>query len=320
MLKEQLEIKVKRVGSSPYFHSHFIANEKKSPESINRLRMFECNQDLNEIAASNIIISNTHFKFSTDQLIHFKNCQLIVHSNSGYDNFDLEFIKNFNGDIIIGNQIRANAVASFILSGFFQFFSAIPKQTSWDSKRDFNRKALENLNIQIFGHGTIGKMVAKSLMLFNPQVKIYDPYENLFDQHEKNIDALILCCGYNQTNHHFINQKYLEKLNANSLIINPSRGELINTNHLINFLQNNPNAQAYLDVFEKEPNDFLAFKDLNNINTTSHIAGVFNGIEDKTIAFEKASIEDFIVLASTDFKKKYSKYILKNRIIGNQLI
>jgi phosphoglycerate dehydrogenase-like enzyme len=320
MLKELLEIKIKRVGSSPYFHQNFITDEKKSLESISRVKMLECNLDPQEIKDSSIIISNTQIKFNHASLDLFKSCSLILHSNSGYDNFEFDFINSFAGDILIGNPIRREAVASFILSAFFNHFSAIPNQTTWDKNRKYNRKSIDNLNVQLIGHGAIGKTIAKSLSAFNLNLKIYDPYLNLQDEHQEKIDALILCCGHNQSNHNFINHTYLEKLNKDAVIINPARGELIHTGDLINFLDQNKNAFAYLDVFENEPADFSIFKNISNINTTSHIAGVFNGIEEKTIAFEKTCIEDFLTLNEIEFRKKYSHYLLKNKIIGNQII
>lgn len=320
MLKEQLEIKVKRVGSSPYFPTNFIADEKNSLEQIPHVNMLECNQDENEIAQSTIIISNTHYKFTAEKLSLFKNCQLIIHSNSGYDNFTLDFVKNFSGDILLGNQIRAKAVASYILSAFFEHFSAIPKQLNWDRSRQYPRKPIEQLKVQLIGFGTIGKIVAQSLTALDIKLKISDPYLNLNDRHSKDVDAVILCCGYNSANHHLINQDFLKSMNPTSVIINSARGELINSIDLITYLENNPQAFAYLDVFESEPNDFKTFRHLKNINTTSHIAGVFDGIENATIAFESMAIKDFLQLDKKAFKIKYADTLLKNKIIGNEII
>jgi len=320
MLKDLLEIKVKRVGSSPYFPTHFIADEKNTLENIPRVKMLKCDQDESEIAQASIIISNTHFKFTPEKLSLFKNCHLIIHSNSGYDNFDFDFVKNFSGDILLGNQIRSHAVASYILSAFFQHFSGIPNQKNWDKERKYPRKPFEQLKVQLIGFGTIGKLVAKSLQAFNIQLKIVDPYLNLSEQHLEAIDAVILCCGYNSSNHHMINHNFLKNLSPDALIINPARGELINTVDLINFLEVNPKAFAFLDVFETEPNDFLNFQHLKNINTTSHIAGVFAGIENATIEFEKQIIQDFLHLNANEFKMKHAATLLKNKIIGNEII
>lgn len=320
MQKEVLEIKVKRIGSSPYFRPDFLDNEKKALQSIGNISMLECNQNTDEIKNSSIIISNTHFKFNQSNLPLFDKVDLIIHSNSGYDNFELNFVKQFKGRIIIGNEIRANAVASYILTAFFKHYNQIPNQPNWSKDRSFDRPHLPELKIQLYGHGTVGKIVSKALQTLGCEPKIYDPYLNLNDEHQNEIDVVILCCGYNNSNHNFINEKFLKKLHSKSLIINPARGELINTKSLIEFLKKNPESFAYLDVFEQEPNDFTQFSNLTNINKTSHIAGVFSGIEQSTITFEKAIINDFLNLSSSAFNDKHKEKILKNKIIGNIII
>ena len=55
------------------------------------------------------------------------------------------------------------------------------------------------------------------------------------------------------------------------ILINTSRGELINENDLFNFLKKNKNAFAGLDVFQKEPYYGKLLK-LKNVLLTPHIS------------------------------------------------
>ena len=51
----------------------------------------------------------------------------------------------------------------------------------------------------------------------------------------------------------FINQRFLEKMKKNSLLINIGRGASLNEDHLLKYLKQNKNFYASLDVFKNEP-------------------------------------------------------------------
>jgi len=153
--------------------------------------------------------------------------------------------------------------------------------------------------------------------VLNPLVKnlsIYDPFEKKTELDIKNADAVILACGLNNKSRHVIDKVFLNQISEKALIINAARGECIKTSDLINFLKSNSDAHAVLDVFEKEPCDFSIFRDLINISLTSHVAGVFNSIDEVTISFEAQVLKDFISMTDFDFQNKYQKMILQNKI------
>ena len=93
------------------------------------------------------------------------------------------------------------------------------------------------------------------------------------------------------------------------LIINPSRGKVIVQKELEKFLEINPNAFAYLDVFTTEPFSSSDFKSLKNVNKTSHIAGVYKELNRDIIEFEKEALTCFIN-SQSKFNEKYLKDIL----------
>ncbi|MBC7714428.1 MAG: hypothetical protein H7177_13870, partial [Rhizobacter sp.] len=125
---------------------------------------------------------------------------------------------------------------------------------------------------------------------------------------------VILACGLNSKSRHIVDKNFLNHVSENVLVINAARGELIKTSDLINFLGANDKAYAVLDVFEKEPNDFSDFRHLKNVRLTSHIAGVFKNIDQHTIDFELEVIRDFTSMTEFDFKNKYQKMILQNKL------
>lgn len=302
------KLTIKRTSTSPYFSPTFNQLEQTS------LQPYVDMLPSDSGAVSDILITNTHTNFDLLSSEQIENLKLIIHPNSGYDNFPVDFVKASKAPIIIGSTIRAQAVAQYILSALFSHFSAIASHSKWDIERKWPRKLLSDLKITLIGYGHIGKILHTTL---NPMVKelnVYDPFENLTQLNNKNADVVILACGLNSKSRHMVDKNFLNAIKESALIINAARGELIKTSDLVKFLKANDEAFAVLDVFENEPNNFSEFNDLINIKLTSHIAGVYKNIDLHTIDFEVDVVSDFLELTDFDFKNKYQKMILQNKL------
>lgn len=308
------KLTVKRISSSPYFSPTFSKLEQTTIANLTGAEILPLNSE----TLASILITNTQTDVSTISNEQLNMCQLMLHPNSGYDNLPSEFISSVNFPVIIGNPIRANAVANFILSALLTHYSAIPIKKSWDDLRKWPRKLLSELNILILGHGHIGTLLSESLTPLAKVVRIFDPYAGFPNIDLANIDVLIPACSLNKKNDHMIDKAMLLALNDDFLLINAARGNLVHTKDLLSVLSIRPSAFAILDVFENEPADFNQFRlpETNNILLSSHIAGVYNNIDITTANFEAQVIFDFMKLEKTEFEHIYKKLILKNRLQG----
>jgi D-3-phosphoglycerate dehydrogenase / 2-oxoglutarate reductase len=308
MKKWDSKLKIKRTSTSPYFSAAFNEQEKKS------LAPFGAFLASDDSTLADILITNTHTDFSSWNKLELENLKMIIHPNSGYDNFPEDFVKTFKAPIIIGNPIRSSAVAEYILSALFSHYSSIPAHSQWSKERKWPRKLLSELKVTLIGFGHIGKILQASLQEKVLELHIYDPFEGHDEFNTQDSDVVILAAGLNKKSLHLINKNILNTLSPEALIINAARGELIKTQDLVDFLSSNPKAFAVLDVFEKEPNDFSDFKNLKNIILTSHIAGVYKNIGEKTIEFTERIIRDFTTLSAEDFKATHHKIILQHKM------
>jgi D-3-phosphoglycerate dehydrogenase len=310
MKNQDHKLTIKRTSTSSYFSAEFNQLEKESLDQYVEL----INSESKENEEADILITNTHTNFNlfTDQ--ELRKLKLIIHPNSGYDNIPLDFVKRVNIPIVIGNSIRSHAVSQYILSAMFGHYSKIPATNIWDWDRKWPRKNLLDLKVTILGYGHIGKILEKILTPLVNELSIYDPYQGKTQLNQAQSDVIILACSLNSKNRHIIDKKFLNFLKEDVLIINTSRGELLAEADLINFLDANDKAFAYLDVFEKEPNNFSDFRHLKNVRLTSHIAGVYKNIDTKTIEFEVQTVKDFLELTDFDFRNKYQKMILQNKL------
>jgi len=314
-----MKIQVFRLNSSSYQDKDFIKSEAKLLSAIEGVEYITSASALSK-DAKYVLISNTHTDLSKLAKNLLENTILMLHPNSGHDNIPASFVRDVDFPILRGNKIRAQAVAEYILSCMFRHFTQIKNHLFWDQSRVWNRKRLRDQKTLILGFGHVGKLVYKSLSplvkdltVIDPQVESNELIPQVKTQYDdecfKNVDVLILATSLNESTKGLINQKVFEQVSESVLIINPSRGKVIAQKDLEKFLEINPNAFAYLDVFTTEPFSSSDFKSIKNVNKTSHIAGVYKELNRDIIEFEKEALGDFLKDQGS-FNEKYSKDIL----------
>jgi len=129
---------------------------------------------------------------------------------------------------------------------------------------------LAGKNAGIIGTGKIGQVFAGICKGFGMEVYAFDPYPTkdldvkyvgLKELLEKS-DVISLHCPLTPETRHIINRENLEKMKPHAIIINTSRGALIDTSALIEALKNRVIGGAGLDVYEEESEYF--FEDLSD--------------------------------------------------------
>ncbi|MFQ9510381.1 MAG: 2-hydroxyacid dehydrogenase [Lachnospiraceae bacterium] len=122
----------------------------------------------------------------------------------------------------------------------------------------------------IIGTGKIGQVFMQICRGFGMRIIAYDPYpvadqgieyvslEDLFKQS----DIISLHCPLNESTYHIIDEKSLEQMKPTSILINTSRGALVDSEALVRALQEERIGGAGLDVYEEEADFF--FEDYSN--------------------------------------------------------
>ena len=298
-----------RPSLSTYFNESYLKEEKKLADQLGFTYHFSKVQP----EGPTILLSNTHL----DQFFYnnlSSNCQLIIHPNSGHDGIPFQFVKKSPAPILLGNPIRANAVAEYVLWAIARtHFYKEPKKKKWDKLRSFDRSELATKKIQLIGHGHVGRILEKKLCPLFSTLWISDPLKKKNELHFKEADIIILCCELTPQNKYFFNKEIFSELKSNVHIINPARGGLIKESELLKFLKKNKDAHATIDVFESEPKDFSLFKDFSNLTATSHVAGVFDGLAQTQLHFIQNILENYLKLKLNIFLNKYEALHLQKK-------
>ena len=207
-----------------------------------------------------------------------KNCKklkVISRHGVGIDNVDLKYIKNKKISLLITATANAVAVAEHVM---YMILSLTKGITSYDQivrSGDFKKKVndvktyeLLDKKILIAGFGRIGKSLIKRCLGFEMKVSVYDPYVtkeiiesyggNKIDNLEndiKSVDFVSFHMPLNIKTKNLINLKILKTMKKKAILINTSRGGIINEKDLNEALNKKIIFAAGLDVFEKEPPD-----------------------------------------------------------------
>ena len=313
---------VMRTHSSPYHGPDFANIEQNRLNLIPGVSFRNRNDSVQPVPT--VLITNTHTRLRELPASLLAGTKLIIHSNSGYDHFNQERDLWINIPVIIGHEIRAQAVAEYYLSALFTGLLEMPQHLAWSKSRAWERPLIKDQEVLIFGYGHIGKIIEATLKALGARVTVVDPFvsgrphlEDIADYSKARI--VLACCSLNSSSYHLFNESFFQWAHPELLFINGARGKLVDEKALRDFLLSHPQAQAFLDVFEEEPFQ-ESWHHFPQVWKTSHIAGVYSDLDEAIIQFEEKVLRDFTQMGWDDFKTKYSEALLQNKWIKGELI
>jgi D-3-phosphoglycerate dehydrogenase len=211
--------------------------------------------------------------------------KLISRCGAGTDGIDKDTLKSMGIELLNTPQVHVTAVAELTIAGLLSLSRKIVTQHhllvsgKWEKKMGVN---ISHKTVGIIGFGKVGQAVARMLSGFSCKLLIYDPFysqtiEESFGQRVTSLDEIwsqsdVISLHIPSTSETkgLLNSQSLAKLKRDVLILNTSRGDLIQESALHDFLVKNPSAGAYLDVFDQEPYHG-PLTQLQNVVLTPHI-------------------------------------------------
>ena len=214
-------------------------------------------------------------KLDEEILKKCKNLKVIARHGVGYDNVDTAFLKKNNITLLVTHNSTSTSPAEHVMFMILNIYKG--REMFHNMVRDGNfHKAIHlkiddnfelfNKTILIVGFGRIGKKLIKKCLGFDMNVLVYDPYvekevissfggKKILDLEEglKVADILSLSVPLNKETKDFITLKQMSLMRKKAIIINISRGGIINEVDLNKALNDKIIAFAGIDVFEKEP-------------------------------------------------------------------
>ncbi len=243
------------------------------------------------------MLVRSKFFVDEDLIAGAKNLKLIARAGAGMDNIDEIYCQENNINLINAPEGNRDAVAEHVIGMLLNLLRNISKSNAEIKNgiwlREENRGIeIGGKTIGIIGYGNTGKALAKKLSGFDVQVIAYDKYlTNYSDQFVQEVslnelqnraDIISIHVPLTVETKYLIDADFLSKLKTGVVILNASRGPVLQTAALIQYINIGKVAYAALDVLENEKIDQLnaaeqATFDLlckeSKVLLTSHIAG-----------------------------------------------
>ena len=244
----------------------------------------------NHIKDCEIVVIRSATKLTKEVLDKAEQLKIIARCGVGIDNVDLDFAKSKN--IFVTNAPSANLISVVELTVAL-IISASRKLSLADShlkKGEWNRSQflgneLYGKTLGIVGFGKAGRLVAERMKSFGMSIVFYDPYVTDWNGSEESIklddllrtaDVVSIHVIKTKDTENLISKDMLDLLKPSSVIINTSRGGVLDEDYLFELLESEKIFGAGLDVYSNEPPKNVDRYNGLNLVTTPHIGASTN--------------------------------------------
>ena len=222
-----------------------------------------------------------------------ENLKLIANFGAGIDHIDVETARQRG--ILVSNtpDVVTEDTADMAMALLMAVVRKIPQGlqamqsgewTGW-SPTAYLGGRLGGRRLGILGMGRIGQAVARRASAFGMQIHYHNrrrlrpeiedtlgaTYWESLDQMVARIDILSINCPHTPSTFHLMNARRLRLLKPSAVIVNTSRGEVIDENALTRMLRANELAGAGLDVYEHGTDINPRLRELENVVLLPHM-------------------------------------------------
>ena len=236
----------------------FFTKEKLDKDSI---KQFPSDFDIISVFVESNI--------NKDVINYFSNLKLITTRSTGFDHIDLVLVKKKGVAVGYVPGYGDNTVAEFAFGLILALSRKICEAYDRIRKGNFSLDSLQGFDLKsktigIIGTGRIGRYMIQIAKGFDMNVIAYDPFPNKQLANEigfkylgledllSQSDIVSLHVPYLPLTHHLINKDNIFKIKKGALLINTSRGAVIETDALASALDSGHLAGVGLDVLEEE--------------------------------------------------------------------
>ncbi|MEA5506087.1 hydroxyacid dehydrogenase [Halotia wernerae UHCC 0503] len=226
--------------------------------------------NINQYQDADVVSVFIYSDLSADILKQFKNLQLIATRSTGCDHIDTNYCQEH--DIMVCNvpTYGENTVAEHVFGLLLAITHKLPEAIDRTRKGDFSLDGLQGFDLHgktlgLIGTGNIGKCVIEIAKGFKMEVVAFDikPNQELasklgfryatMDEVLSIADIITLHVPGNAKTYHLISAEQFAKMKDGVVLINTSRGSVIDIQALLHAIADNKVLAVGLDVLPEEP-------------------------------------------------------------------
>ena len=219
------------------------------------------------IVDAEVVVVRSDTKINKELIDISKKLKIIGRSGVGTDNIDLA--ESSSRNIHVTNTPEANIISAaeltvgLIISAARNIIGAnnSVKKSEWE-RSQFTGIELHNKQMGLIGFGKVAKLVSRRMQSFDMRIVFYDPFVDSSTDTEKKVeldellntsDFISIHIPKNNETENLISKEKLSLIKKGAVIINTSRGGLIDEEEVFNLVKKNKLYSAGLDVYETEP-------------------------------------------------------------------
>ncbi len=255
-----------------------------------------------KIIDTEILMTRSQTKITQNLINSAPKLKCIITCTSGFDHIDLTTTKEKNITVMYTPDANSTSAAELTWGLVIACARNIIEAQKNLKTGIWNREQLSGSELSgktygIIGLGRIGQKIAGFAKAFGMNVVVFDPYQNddifsklnlarsSYEEVLKQSDILSFHVPLTKETKNMFNRSHFEFIHPKTIIINTSRGGVVNEDDLAYGLEHNKIASVGLDVFDKEPvsKESKLFK-FKNVVMTQHMGALTEE------AFQKASL------------------------------
>lgn len=215
---------------------------------------------------STFIYSDLH----ANVLNQLTNLQMVATRSTGFDHIDMDYCKKHDIKVCNVPTYGENTVAEHVFGLLLAIAHKLPQAIERTRKGDFSLQGLQGFDLQgktlgVIGTGNIGQCVIQIAKGFSMKVIAFDvkPNEELADRlgfHYAPMEEVLATADFitlhvpaNEKTHHLISNEQFAQMKDGAVLINTSRGTIVDSHALLQALAEGKVAAAGLDVLPEEP-------------------------------------------------------------------
>ena len=246
------------------------------------------------IVNTDAVIVRNKTQLTKDLLSKAKQLTFVGRLGVGLDNIDTDYCSNNAIFVQPAIGMNADSVAEYVVTCALSLLKNIPIAHHETSSGQWPRTSIDSRELGgktlgLLGFGVIGKKVSRLAQVFGTKVIVYDPYVPGSEASEYNVsleeqedlfglsDVISIHLPLNDQTNDLINARSFNLMKCNPIIINSSRGSIVNQKDLLQAYNENIISGFALDVYSSEPVEEDFYKHISNSMNcilTPHNSGV----------------------------------------------
>lgn len=240
-----------------------------------------------DLAQAEAAIVRAAFRVDKAMLDRMPALKVIARTGVGTDLVDVAEANRRGIPVVITPGSNTASVAEGVYAHLFSLVKKLPALTAlvregrWEQRSGVDVGDVEGFTLGIIGYGRIGRRVARIAEVFDLKVLAYDPFAEIPPAIRcDSVEDLLACSDFTTLhapltpeNHHLINTDSLKTMKAGAVIINCSRGGLIDLDAAYQALKSGQLSGLGLDVYDPEPPAHHPLFDHENVVLTPHLMG-----------------------------------------------